>query len=97
MSSGMINTPSPRDRDSSEQDQFLTILSREDALARKIASHVGIAEIVLMERKQDMWVTLAVGDLSLGAIARAEAWLAVPAGSEGFAAGRPVDAYMLRD
>ena len=66
-------------------------------LARKIASHVGIAEIVLMERKQDMWVTLAVGDLSLGAIARAEAWLAVPAGSEGFAAGRPVDAYMLRD
>jgi molybdopterin molybdotransferase/putative molybdopterin biosynthesis protein len=30
----MINTPSPRDRDSSEQDQFLTILSREDALAR---------------------------------------------------------------
>ncbi len=30
----MTNTPSPRDRDSSEQDQFLTILSREDALAR---------------------------------------------------------------
>ena len=34
MSSGMTNTPSPRDRDNSEQDQFLTILSREDALAR---------------------------------------------------------------
>ena len=34
MSSGMTNTPSPKDRDSSEQDQFLTILSREDALAR---------------------------------------------------------------
>jgi molybdenum cofactor synthesis domain-containing protein len=30
----MTNTPSPRDRDTSEQDQFLTILSREDALAR---------------------------------------------------------------
>src|SRR5262245_10818075 len=30
----MTNTPSPRDRDRSEQDQFLTILSREDALAR---------------------------------------------------------------
>ena len=30
----MTNTPSPKDRDSSEQDQFLTILSREDALAR---------------------------------------------------------------
>src|SRR4051812_43036334 len=33
MSSGMTHTPSPRDRDI-DQDQFLTILSREDALAR---------------------------------------------------------------
>jgi molybdopterin biosynthesis enzyme len=66
-------------------------------LARKIASHVGIAEIVLLERKQDMWTTLAVGELSLEAIARAEAWLVVSGGSEGFAAGSPVDAYMLRD
>ena len=30
----MTNTPSPKDRDTNEQDQFLTILSREDALAR---------------------------------------------------------------
>jgi molybdopterin biosynthesis enzyme len=66
-------------------------------LARKIASGVGLAEIVLLERKQDMWATLAVGELSLEAIARAEAWLVVPGGSEGFAAGSPVDAYMLRD
>ena len=29
--------------------------------------------------------------------ARAEAWLVVSGGSEGFAAGSPVDAYMLRD
>ena len=42
-------------------------------------------------------VTLAAGELSLDAIARAEAWLAVPGGSEGFAAGTPVDAYMLRE
>ncbi len=56
-------------------------------LARKIASSVGIAEIVLLERKQDIWVTLAVGELSLDAIARAEAWLVVSGGSEGFAAG----------
>ena len=28
------NTPKPKNRDSVEQDQFLTILSREDALAR---------------------------------------------------------------
>jgi molybdopterin molybdotransferase len=66
-------------------------------LARKIASSVGIAEIVLLERKQDMWAPLAVGELSLEAIARAEAWLVITGGSEGFAAGSPVDAYMLRD
>ena len=66
-------------------------------LTRKIASGVGIAEIALLQRKQGAWSVLAVGDLSLDAIARAEAWLAVPAGAEGFAAGAPVDGYMLRD
>jgi hypothetical protein len=56
-----------------------------------------MAEIVLLERRQGAWFTLAVGELSLEAIARAEAWLAVPGGSEGFAAGAPVDGYMLRE
>jgi molybdopterin molybdotransferase len=65
-------------------------------LARKIASGVGIAEIVLLQRRQGAWVTLAAGELSLDAIARAEAWIVVPGGSEGFAAGTGVDAYMLR-
>jgi molybdopterin biosynthesis enzyme len=64
-------------------------------LARKIASSVGLAEIVLLERKESAWLPLAAGELSLDAIARAEAWLVVPGGSEGFAAGTPVDAYML--
>ena len=71
--------------------------SLELPLQRKIASGVGIAEIVLLRRKQGAWVTLAVGDLSLDAIARAEAWLVVPGGAEGFAAGAPVDGYMLRE
>jgi molybdopterin molybdotransferase len=66
-------------------------------LARKVASAVGLAEIVLLERKDDAWMTLATGHLSLEAIARAEAWLVVPGGSEGFAAGTAVDAYMLRE
>ena len=66
-------------------------------LARKIASSVGIAEIALLERNHGAWMPLAVGDLSLDAVARADAWLAVPGGAEGFAAGRPVDAYILRD
>jgi molybdopterin molybdotransferase len=66
-------------------------------LARKIASSVGIAEIVLLAKIEGGWMPLAVGDLSLETIARADAWLAVPGGAEGFAAGTPVDAYMLRD
>jgi molybdopterin biosynthesis enzyme len=66
-------------------------------LSRKIASTVGIAEIVLLERSESAWLPLAVGDLSLISIARADAWLAVRGGAEGFAAGTPVDAYMLRE
>jgi len=66
-------------------------------LSRKIASLVGIAEFVLLERQRDAWSPLAVGELSLDAIARAEAFLVVPGGSEGFAAGMPIDAYMLRE
>ena len=66
-------------------------------LARKIASTVGIAEVVLLEYTEGAWMPLAVGDLSLGAIARADAWLLVPGSSEGFAAGTPLDAYMLRE
>jgi molybdopterin biosynthesis enzyme len=66
-------------------------------LARKIASSVGITEIVLLERNSGGWMPLVIGEMPLETIARADAWLAVPAGSEGFAAGTPVDAYMLRD
>jgi molybdopterin biosynthesis enzyme len=66
-------------------------------LARKIASSVGIAEIVLLRKADDAWMPLATGDLSLETIARADAWLVVPGGSEGHAAGTPVDAYMLRN
>jgi molybdopterin molybdotransferase len=65
-------------------------------LARKLASSVGIAEIALLERNNDSWVPLALGDLSLQAITKADAWLAIPGSSEGFAAGTPVGAYMLR-
>jgi molybdopterin biosynthesis enzyme len=66
-------------------------------LARKIASSVGIAEIVLLKNNDGAWMPLATGDLSLDAIAGADAWLAVPAGCEGYAAAMPVNAYMLRD
>jgi molybdenum cofactor synthesis domain-containing protein len=66
-------------------------------LARKIASSVGIAEVALLQREDDGWMPLATGEFTLEAIARADAWLTVPSGSEGFAAGTTVDAYMVRD
>ncbi|QIG94046.1 MULTISPECIES: molybdopterin-binding protein [unclassified Bradyrhizobium] len=66
-------------------------------LARKIASSVGIAEVVLLTRQQGCWAVLAIGELSLDAIARAEAVLIVAGSAEGFAAGTVVDAYMLRE
>jgi molybdopterin molybdotransferase len=65
-------------------------------LARKISSSVGIADIALLKESEGAWMPLATGDLSLDHIVRADAWLAVPGSSEGFAAGTPVDAYGLR-
>lgn len=80
------------DRLSGRQPREATILP----LARKLASSVGIAEVALLERNNGSWVPLAVGDLPFQAIIKASAWLAIPGNSEGFAAGTPVGAYMLR-
>jgi molybdopterin biosynthesis enzyme len=66
-------------------------------LARKISSTVGLAEIVLVKQDEGAWVPLAVGDFSLEAIRLAQGWLAIPGGSEGYAAGTPVAAWPLRD
>ena len=81
------------DRLSGREPRQMTTLP----LARKIASSVGITEIVLLKKVEDAWMPLATGDLSLETIAAADAWLAVPGGSEGYAAGTPVNGYMLRD
>jgi molybdopterin biosynthesis enzyme len=66
-------------------------------LARKISSAIGVAEIVLLEISDDVWMPIAAGQLSLEAIARCDAWLAVPGDSEGYAAGTAVGAFPLRD
>jgi molybdopterin molybdotransferase len=66
-------------------------------LARKIASSIGVTEVALLKRIDQAWMPFAAGELSLAALAEADAWFAVPAGSEGYAAGTPVDAYMVRD
>jgi molybdopterin biosynthesis enzyme len=66
-------------------------------LSRKIASSVGLAEIALLEERDGAWLPLAIGDLPLHVMARADAWLLIPGSSEGFAAGAPVDAYLWRE
>ena len=81
------------DRLSGRQPRGTTILP----LARKLASSVGIADIALLGREDDRWVPLAVGDLPFATLVSAEAWLVVPDSSEGFAAGTPVGAYLLKD
>jgi len=66
-------------------------------LARKISSAIGVAEIVLLVALDDKWMPIAAGQLSLEAIARCDAWLAVPGNSEGYAAGTAVGAFPLCD
>ena len=66
-------------------------------LARKIASPPGVAELVLVKREGDLWMPLAAGSLSLDGMRLADAWLIVPADSEGHAAASPVPAFPLRD
>lgn len=70
---------------------------RNFPLARKIASNVGLTEIALLADENGQWLPLAVGELPLQAIARADAWLQIAGDSEGFAAGTPVAAYLMRE
>ncbi|MGY8665799.1 molybdopterin-binding protein [Bradyrhizobium sp. UFLA05-109] len=81
-------------------DHLSVRVSRKSAtlpLVRKIASNVGLAEIALLAEEQGGWLPLAVGELALQSIAGADAWLLVPGDREGFAAGAPVDAYLMRE
>jgi molybdopterin molybdotransferase len=66
-------------------------------LARKIASAIGFAELVVLKAVDESWLPLAAGDLPLAQVASADAWLIVPGESEGYAAATPVGARPLRD
>jgi molybdopterin biosynthesis enzyme len=64
-------------------------------LTRKIASTLGLAEIVLVRREADGVAPLASGYLSPQSIADADGYVMVPADSEGFAAGTRVEMRSL--
>ncbi len=71
------------------------VAPRSGPLRRKIASAVGLTELALLRADGDGFDPLAVGDLPLSAIAAADAFLAVPPSSEGYAAGETVRAFPL--
>lgn len=60
-------------------------------LAKKVASTVGMAEVVLVRRGADGVEPLASGNFAWSAFARADGWILVPPESEGFAAGTDVE------
>jgi molybdopterin molybdotransferase len=59
-------------------------------LARKVASAVGLAELVPVRRNDDQAEPLASRYLPLSSLTRADGWILVPAESEGYAAGSSV-------
>jgi molybdopterin biosynthesis enzyme len=64
-------------------------------LARKIASAVGLAEVVLVRRCDGGIEPIASGAFPLQALAQADGWVLVAADREGFAPGATVDMYAL--
>jgi molybdopterin biosynthesis enzyme len=60
-------------------------------LSRKVASTVGLAEIIPLRRSGELAEPLAAKYLSLTALARSHGWLLVPADSEGYSAGALVE------
>ena len=59
-------------------------------LTRKIASTVGLSEVVPVRRDGGKAEPLASKYLPLSALARADGWVLVPADSEGYADGAQV-------
>ncbi len=60
-------------------------------LTRKIASTLGLVEIVPVRREAQGVEPLASGYLPLQSLARADGYIVVPADSEGFPAGAQVE------
>jgi molybdopterin biosynthesis enzyme len=59
-------------------------------LARKVTSTVGLAELVPVRRNAGEVEPLATKYLPLSSLARSDGWILVPADSEGYSAGTPV-------
>jgi molybdopterin biosynthesis enzyme len=69
--------------------------TRRGILSRKLVSDVGLSEVALLRDVNGEFEPLAVADLSLSAVAAADAWLMLPPSSEGIAAGTVIEAHSL--
>jgi molybdopterin biosynthesis enzyme len=59
-------------------------------LSRKVTSTIGLAEVIPLRRSGGTAEPLAAKYLSLSVLTRSDCWLLVPADSEGYSAGAPV-------
>jgi molybdopterin biosynthesis enzyme len=66
------------------------------ALAAKIASRVGVAEVALLHQQGAQFVPLAIGDMPLLHLSRATHLLLIEARSEGYGAGETIEPVALR-
>jgi molybdopterin biosynthesis enzyme len=64
-------------------------------LTRKVASRVGVAEIVFVRWREEEVEPLGGVEAPLSVLARAQGWLAVPAESEGWPQGERVEVHQL--
>jgi len=62
-------------------------------LAQKLASRVGVTELVLLKRQADHFVPLSLGDMPLRLMAEATHICRLDAASEGHAAGEMIEAF----
>jgi molybdopterin molybdotransferase len=75
------------------QGQHPRLISRP--LRRKLVSMIGAAELAMLADTGDSFEVVACGDITLGALAAADAFLVVPAGLEGYPSGTVVAACPL--
>lgn len=66
-------------------------------LARKVASAIGMTELVLLRSSEEKLNPTAIGSVTLAALAQSDAYYLVPAGVEGHAIGEVIDAVRLDD
>jgi molybdopterin molybdotransferase len=73
------------------------VASIKRPLARKVASAIGMTELVLLRCREGRLDPLAVGSIPLPVLAQSDAYYLVPAGVEGHAIGEGIDAVRLDD